>query len=57
MIYTLDTNVFIDAVRQPAELNRLKAFLNWALPHTVISSLVVSELLAGARSGAARCVV
>lgn len=54
MIYTLDTNVFIDALRQPPELDRLKAFLSWALPSTVLSSIVAAELTAGARSEKAR---
>ena len=34
MIYTLDTNVFVDALRQPAESHSLKGFLHWALPQT-----------------------
>lgn len=50
MIYTLDTNVLVDALRQPPELDRLKAFLSWALPSTVLSSVVVAELAAGART-------
>lgn len=54
MIYTLDTNVLVDALRQPAELDRLKAFLSWALPSTVLSSVVVAELTAGARTAKAR---
>ena len=54
MIFTLDTNVLVDALRQPAELDRLKAFLEWALPSTVLSSLVVAELTAGARTARAR---
>ena len=54
MIYTLDTNVLVDALRQPAELDRLKAFLGWALPSTVLSSVVVAELTAGARTPKAR---
>ena len=54
MIYTLDTNVFIDALRQSPELDRLKAFLSWALPSTVLSSIVAAELTAGARSKKAR---
>lgn len=54
MIYTLDTNIFIDALRQPPELDRLKAFLSWALPSTVLSSIVAAELTAGARSEKAR---
>ena len=54
MIFTLDTNVFIDALRQPPALDRLKAFLSWALPSTVLSSIVAAELTAGARSEKAR---
>ena len=50
MIYTLDTNVIVDALRVPVELERLKAFLGWALPTTVLSSVVAAELLAGART-------
>ena len=50
MIYTLDTNVLVDALRQPAELARLKTFLSWALPSTVLSSVVAAELTAGART-------
>ena len=57
MIYTLDTNVVIDALRRPAEMLRLKEFLDWALPHTALSSVVASELLAGARTDAARRLV
>ncbi len=53
MIYTLDSNVLIDAAWQPAELDRLKAFLSWALPSTVVSSVVAAELIAGTRSGKA----
>lgn len=54
MISTLDTNVLVDALRQPAELERLKAFLSWALPSTVLSSVVVAELTVGARTPKAR---
>ena len=50
MIYTLDTNVLVDALRQPPELDRLKAFLSWALPSTVLSSIVAAELTAGTRT-------
>ncbi len=57
MIYTLDTNVFVDALRQPLELDRLKAFLSWALPSTVLSSIVAAELMAGARTDKARRVL
>ena len=57
MIYTVDTNVIVDALRQPEELDRLKAFLSWALPSTVLSSVVAAELTAGARTSRARCVL
>ena len=57
MIYTLDTNVFVDALRQPFELDRLKAFLSWALPSTVLSSIVAAELTAGARTEKTRRVL
>ena len=54
MIYTLDTNVLVHALRQPPELDRLKTFLSWALPSTVLSSIVAAELTAGARTEKAR---
>jgi predicted nucleic acid-binding protein len=54
VIFTLDTNVLVDALRQPAELDRLKGFLSWALPSTVLSSVVVAELTVGARRPKAR---
>lgn len=57
MIYTLDSNVLIDAIRMPVALEQLKGFLSWALPQTVLSSVVGSELLAGARSEATRRLV
>lgn len=57
MIYTLDTNVLVDALRQPLELDRLKVFLSWALPSTVLSSIVAAELMAGARTDKARQVL
>jgi predicted nucleic acid-binding protein len=57
MIYSLDTNVVIDALRRPAEMIVLKEFLEWALPHTALSSVVASELLAGARTDSARRLV
>ncbi|WP_411279863.1 type II toxin-antitoxin system VapC family toxin [Gemmatimonas sp.] len=57
MIYTLDTNILIDALRRPAEMLLLKEFLEWALPRTTLSSVVASELLAGARTDAARRLV
>jgi predicted nucleic acid-binding protein len=54
VIYTLDTNIIIDALRQPTELERFKAFLGWALPSTVLSSVVAMELTQGARTPKAR---
>ena len=57
MIYTLDTNILIDALRRPAEMLQLKEFLEWAFPHTSRSSVVASELLAGARTESARRLV
>lgn len=57
MIYTLDTNVIVDALRQSEEPDRLKAFLSWALPSTVLSSVVAAELAAGARTSRARRVL
>lgn len=57
MIYSLDTNVVVDALRQPPELDRLKAFLSWALPSTVLSSVVAAELTAGVRTEKARRVL
>jgi predicted nucleic acid-binding protein len=50
VIYTLDTNIVVDALRRPDDLDRLKAFLSWALPATVLSSVVAAELTAGART-------
>ncbi len=57
MIYTFDTNSLVDALRRPADLEHLKEFLNWALPQTALSSVVASELLAGARTESARRLV
>lgn len=57
VIYTLDTNVLIDAIRMPLALEALKGFLSWALPQTVLSSVVGSELLAGAQGEAMRRLV
>lgn len=57
MIYTLGTNVLIDALRRPAAMLLLKEFLEWALPHTALSSVAASELLAGARTDSARRLV
>lgn len=50
--YALDSNVYIDAVRQPAALEALKEFLRTALPQTYLSAVVLHELLAGSTSPA-----
>jgi hypothetical protein len=42
VIYALDTNVLVDALRLSPELDRLNAFLGWALPSTVLSSIVAA---------------
>jgi predicted nucleic acid-binding protein len=57
MIYTLDTNVLIDALRRPAEMLLFNDFLKWALPRTALSSVVASELLVGARTDSTRRLV
>lgn len=46
----LDTNVYIDALRQPDELNRLKRFRVRAGGRLLASSVVALELRAGART-------
>ena len=46
--YALDTNVLIDALNQPAALEALLGFLNWALPDTHLSAVVAHEVDAGA---------
>ncbi|MGQ0549168.1 MAG: type II toxin-antitoxin system VapC family toxin [Armatimonadota bacterium] len=45
--YVLDTNVLIDALNLPAQLEALLGFLHWALPTTYLSAIVVYELAAG----------
>jgi predicted nucleic acid-binding protein len=45
--YVLDTNVVIDALNLPAHLEALLGFLQWALPVTCLSAIVVLELAAG----------
>lgn len=50
--FTLDTNVLIDALRVPAELDALKSFLDHALPVSYLSAVVVQELEAGVTSRA-----
>ncbi len=45
--YVLDTNVILDALNQPAQLEALLGFLHWALPTTYFSAVVALELEAG----------
>jgi predicted nucleic acid-binding protein len=54
VIYTLDSNVLVDALRDAAGRTRLRGFLGWALGFIEISSVVAAELEAGARTPAAR---
>jgi predicted nucleic acid-binding protein len=48
--YALDTNCYIDASRNAADLAALQDFAGRVAPGLYVSSVVVSELLAGARS-------
>jgi predicted nucleic acid-binding protein len=50
--YALDTNVYIDAFRDPAVEAALLRFLERALPFTFLSAVVMQELAAGARTPA-----
>lgn len=46
--YAVDTNVLIDALNQPPQLEALEEFLGWALPRTFLSAVVLLEVEAGA---------
>jgi predicted nucleic acid-binding protein len=48
--YAFDTNVFIEAFRNPAAKAAMKEFLNSAFPDTFLSAVVMQELAAGART-------
>jgi predicted nucleic acid-binding protein len=48
--YAPDTNIFIDAFRDPAAEAALLRFLERALPFTFLSAVVMQELAAGART-------
>lgn len=48
--YVLDTNCYINASRNPAELAALQEFVARAAPGLHVSRVVATELLAGARS-------
>ncbi|MGE5814418.1 MAG: type II toxin-antitoxin system VapC family toxin [Acidobacteriota bacterium] len=52
MKYALDTNIYIDAFRDPAVEAALLRFLERALPFTFLSVVVMQELAAGARTSA-----
>ena len=52
MKYALDTNIYIDAFRDPAAEATLLRFLERALPFTFLSAVVMQELAAGARTRA-----
>lgn len=48
----LDTNIYIDAFRDPGVEAALLRFLERALPFTFLSAVVMQELAAGARTAA-----
>ena len=48
--YTLDTNVFVDALRSPSAAVGLKQFLARSLSSTWMSAVVMMELRSGART-------
>jgi predicted nucleic acid-binding protein len=50
--YALDTNIYIDAFRDPAVEAAFLRFLERALPFTFLSAVVMQELAAGARTPA-----
>lgn len=52
MKYALDTNIYIDAFRDPAVEAALLRFLERALPFVFLSAVVMQELAAGARTPA-----
>lgn len=57
MKYVLDTNVYLDLLRDPAELARSAHHLARILPQTWLSSVVLHELLSGARGDLGRAAV
>lgn len=46
--YAVDTNVLIDALNQASHMEALVEFLEWALPSTLLSAVVLLEVEAGA---------
>jgi predicted nucleic acid-binding protein len=55
--YALDTNVLIDALNVPSQLEALLGFLSWALPVTYLSAVVLHELAAGTTSARQRALL
>jgi len=55
--YALDTNVLINALNVPAELEALLGFLSWALPVTHLSAVVLHELAAGTTTSRQRALL
>jgi len=55
--YALDTNILIDALNVPSQLEALLGFLNWALPATYLSAVVVHELAAGTTTARQRALL
>lgn len=52
MKFALDTNIYVDAFRDPAAEAALLRFVERALPFTFLSAVVMQELAAGARTPA-----
>jgi len=50
--YALDTNIYVDAFRDPAAADALLGFLERAIPFTFLSAVVMQELAAGSRTPA-----
>lgn len=55
--YVLDSNCYINASRLAKSLEALREFADWAAPSLYVSSVVVAELRAGARSSRHRKVL
>jgi predicted nucleic acid-binding protein len=50
--FAFDTNIYVDAFRDPAAEAALLRFIERALPFTFLSAVVMQELAAGARTPA-----
>ncbi len=57
MTYLFDTNVYVSLLQDSAELARRRSLLARILPRTWLSSVVLHELLAGARGDIARATI